>query len=116
MRTKRSVVGYDLDMVLRELYESIYEISDLDNPDNPLAIIEMSNKEGLWELGPRARLMREFYLYKINSIYCSWNEFLSLPKYQTTFMIDMLREEEIRVSNNAKREKAALDKGGIPDL
>ena len=101
-------------MVLRELYETIFEISDLDNDDEPLAIIAMSDKEGLWELGPRARLIREFHLYRVREHFCDWNSFLALPKHETDFMINMLRDIEIKSEAAAKRAQAELNKGNIP--
>lgn len=116
LNTRTSLRGYNLDIVLRELYETTYELTDLDNDLEPLAIIKFNEvKEGLWELGPRATLMREFSIYNVKEHFgLSWLEFITLPRHECNFMIDHLRKEEARIRAMAKTTENNLDSGTIP--
>ena len=114
--TNTAIRGYQLDMVLRELYETTYELTDLDNDLEPLAIIKQNEaKEGLWELGTRARYMREFHIYQVSTHFgLSWLEFIKLPRHHCDFMIDMLRKEEARIRAMTQNAENSLSNGQIP--
>lgn len=116
LNTRTSLRGYKLDIVLRELYETTYDLTDLDNDLEPLAIIKYNDaKEGLWELGPRATLMREFSIYNVKEHFgLSWLEFIQLQRHECSFMIDHLRKEEARIRAMAKNAEGNLDAGQMP--
>ena len=116
LNTRTSLRGYQLDIVLRELYETTYELTDLDNEMEPLAIIKQNDiKEGLWELGPRAILMREYHIYRVHEHFgLSWLEFIQLPRHECNFMIDHLRREEARIRAMAKQTETTLDNNQVP--
>lgn len=98
------------------MYETTYDLTDLDNDLEPLALIKQNDsKEGLWELGTRTRYMREFSIYKVHEHFgLSWIEFIQLPKHECDFIIDYLRKEEARARAQALKTEHELASGNIP--
>lgn len=116
LRSQTAIRGYQLDIVLREMYETTYDLTDLDNELEPLAIIKQNEaKEGLWELGTRTRYMREFHIYQVHTHFgMSWIEFIQLPRHECDFIIDLLRKEEARIRAMSQSAESALTTGKVP--
>lgn len=77
---------------MREMYCDVFGIADLNNLDNPYAMVEVGPKDGFNELSPIYARMREFRIYSINERYSvDLIQFLNLPRHITDRMIDDAR-------------------------
>lgn len=88
------LTGYQLQMLLLENYTERYAMMDSARLSSPLGVYSVNNKEGLRELWPLSRRLSDYRLYKVGKEWgITLTEFLSLPREQTTYILDTLKKE-----------------------
>lgn len=106
---KNGLQPFDKSIYLLEEYLHNFGIVDLDNPScSPLALIELHEKEGLFELDLDEKRHNDYILYKVwDTYHISFNEFVDLPRHEIERMLKRLRMaiEEKMKSLNAQEDK-----------
>lgn len=93
------------------MYVDVFGIADLDDEENPYALVACSPVDGLHHLGPVYSRIRDFRLYGINERYnVSLVEFLNLPRHIGDRIIEDAKIDIEKLSKlRNKSHKGALD-------
>lgn len=94
MRLKKNIRhrGFLIERLVRELYCDVFGISDLNDKDKPLAMVEVGPKDGYHTLSPLYARIREYRIYSINERYSvDLIDFLNLPRHLTDQLIEDAR-------------------------
>ena len=100
--------GFEASIYLLEEYLHNFGIVDLDNPlTSPLALVELHDKEGLFELDLESKRMDDYLMYRVwDSFHVSFNEFIAQPRYRLERMLSKLRPAlKARLEALAKEER-----------
>lgn len=77
-----------MERLVREMYDTIFGITNFDDEDRPYGMVEVSKKDGYHELSPVYARIREFRIYSINERYSiDLVDFLQLPRHIGDMMI-----------------------------
>lgn len=113
----KRLTGFEIQIILRELYEEAAGIAKLDDKNRPLALVADHPTDGLRRLWPMHNRRREFALYEVYKYYgLSWIEFQSLPREEVTAILDELREAKARERRLRNSIQGDLEAGNIPDI
>ena len=81
--------GFLIERLLAEMYNDVFDIADLDDDNNRLALVAYNAKDGLHELGPIYSRIRDYRLYGINERYnLNLKDFLNMPRHITDRIIE----------------------------
>ena len=100
--------GFEASIYLLEEYLHNFGIVDLDNPlTSPLALVELHDKEGLFELDLESKRMDDYLVYRVwDSFHVNFNEFIAQPRYRLERMLSKLRPAlKARLEALAKEER-----------
>lgn len=87
--------GYTVDMLLKESYEDIFGISDLNDPDQPLALIRYTNADTLGDLSSVAESIKEYRVHELGDKYgLSIKEYFDMPVNIAKLLISNSRSEK----------------------
>lgn len=82
-------------MLLKESYEDIFGISDLNDPDQPLALIRYTNADTLGDLSSVAEAIKEYRVHELGDKYgLSIKEYFDLPIDIAKLLISNSRSEK----------------------
>lgn len=82
-----------MERLVREMYASIFDLTDFDDEDRPFNIVEVGPKDGYNKLSPLYARIREYRIYSINERYSvELIDFLQLPRHLTDMLIEESRE------------------------
>lgn len=115
--TNRNISGFDLDIVLKEIYLEKFQLDTLGDKHRPLAMVAMNKKETYGD-GDRLReRIRVFKTYELGKQYeISLLEYFSLPREFVEFINDTAREEAIRIQQLRDKAKRDAERGRAPNL
>lgn len=92
--------GYTEEYLLREAYETIFGISNLEDRTEPLAIIRYTNADTLGDIGPIAELIQEYRNHEILAKYgLNINEYFDMPINVARVLISNVRSEKEDMSD-----------------
>lgn len=115
VRQVKGLDGFETQIVLREFYEELSGIANLNDPKRPLALVGESPVDGNHLLWPLYNRIREFKLYEIHKHYgLSLTEFMELPRDIVEMILGDQREEAERQRNAARRAEQKLGSGDLP--
>ena len=99
--------GFLIERLLAEMYNDVFDIADLDDDNNPLALVAYNGKDGLHELGPIYSRIRDYRLYGINERYnLNLKDFLNMPRHITDRIIEDAKLDIAKTS--ALRQKSHM--------
>ena len=91
--------GFLVERLVAEMYVEVFGISDLDNDENPYALVACSPIDGLYELGPIYSRIRDFRLYGVNERYSiNLVDFLNLPHHIAQRLIEVSKLDIAKIS------------------
>lgn len=109
---KRGVVdkGFLVERLVAEMYNDVFDIADLDDDSNPLALVSYTPVDGLHELGPIYSRIRDYRLYGINERYnLNLKDFLNMPRHITDRIIEDAKLDIAKTSAiRSRTQNAAL--------
>lgn len=116
----KGIKGYAVDLLIREAEVDQFQLANLDDPNQPLALMAMSPKEGnhtLWPMQARIRQYNDYELGKPEHGGLPLDKFLAMPRHLVEFLIaerreNMEKQEQIRRQAEAK-QKAEDKSGGL---
>lgn len=90
---KNGLGAFEAPIYLLEEYLHNFGIVDLDNPQtNPLALVELHDKEGLFELYLENKRMDDYMHYRVwDNFHISFDEFMNMPRHRIEAMLSRLR-------------------------
>lgn len=100
--------GFEASIYLLEEYLHNFGIVNLDDPlTSPLALVELHDKEGLFELDLESKRMDDYLMYRVwDSFHVNFNEFIAQPRYRLERMLTKLRPAlKARLDALAKEEQ-----------
>lgn len=72
--------GFSHEILLREVYETIFGISDLTDKKEPLGLVRYTNADTLGDTGPIAELIQEYRNHELKDKYgISLQEYFNTP-------------------------------------
>ena len=93
--SKVAIDGYTVDMLLKESYEDIFGISDLNDPKQPLALVRYTNADTLGDLSTVAECIREYRVHELGDKYgLSIKEYFDMPVNIAKLLISNSRSEK----------------------
>jgi len=110
----KDISGFDLDIIIREMYLDKYGISNLDDPSRPLALVAMNQKEDYGNGNYLYERFDQFKIYDINKHYgLSVTEFLDLPRDIVENILTVLRDEQQKIKQMRIQAEAAAKKSDL---
>lgn len=99
--------GFLVERLVREMYCTIFGITDFDDEDRPYAMVEVEKKDGYHELSPLYARIREYRIYSVNERYnIDLVDFLNMPRHVTDMLIS---DSRIGTRQNQKLKKSVED-------
>ena len=96
--------GFLIERLVREMYATIFDMTDFDDEDAPFNLVEVGLKDGFNKLSPTYARIREFRIYSIHERYSvDLVDFLNLPRHITDMMIEESRAG-LRQAQKLKRD------------
>lgn len=114
----KGIKGYAVDLLLREAEVDQFQLANLDDPNQPLALLTLSPKEGvhtLWPLQARIRQYKDYEIGKEENGGLTLPEFLNLPRSIVEFLIAERRENmemQEQIRRQAENKQKQEDKAG----
>lgn len=107
------VKGYVGSLIKREFYMETFGIGNLDDRNNPLALVTTNPQEGLYPLWPWFQKARRFILYEMGkSLNCSLFEFLDQPTWIVDGLLDEFAEKHLRQIKAAQKAEENARRAG----
>lgn len=107
MSGKKMLDSITLKLVMREQYETMYDICNHDN-SSPLALVEMHKKERIVPYGRYNHLVNMFCLYEIREMTgLTLTEFFELTRVEVEHLLDLAAERSrIKAVKNSQTDAA----------
>lgn len=100
--------GFSKEVLWAESYADIYGIVDLDNTNDPMALVSYTNADTLGDLGPIAEVIHEYRVNNIHGLYgLSLNEYFDTPYDVSRLLLSRARverEDEAMIAEQQRRE------------
>lgn len=109
---KNSLGPFQAPVYLLEEYLQNFGIVDLDSPSaSPLALVELHDKEGLFDLYSDAKRMDDYLIYRVwDTFHISFDKFMEMPRHKIEAMLARLRpalEQRIKDKMEEDRKDAS---------
>lgn len=100
--------GWDLDIVLKEMYSENFKLINFQDRNRPMALIAFSNTEEYGEGNRIYERIFQFRTYEIGKHFgCSLDEFLNYPRDRVEYILTLMRGEHAKLEQI--RRKAEQD-------
>lgn len=103
--------GYTEEYLLREAYETIFGITNLEDRNNPLAIVGYTNADTLGDIGPIADLIQTYRSNDILDKYgLSIKDYFDMPVNVAKLLISNVRTEKEDMSDIMQESERKADR------
>lgn len=113
---KKTLSSVESQILLRELYDSNFQIAQHGDVRRPLSLVSMQTKETIGPFSREFRVYRRFAALRVGELFnISVNEFLQLPREKVEMMFQIAEDKTLVEDRNQSEIQKSLDqamKGG----